>query len=327
MSNRWEDYETNGWDDMTDLIISMMCRQVDPMAPDLPSSWQRIDASEVHMLKGGRSNSVWQQVVDAADNLSTAGLRFRDKEGKRAHFFGVIDEVMVKGTTIYAKFKPGPLKELVLHHRKNYANARMKALAPFRGHARMLYKRLVRFDDTGYRTISYNELRLKLGIEEGQYDPFSKFKEKILERCKARFEKNPYCHFTFDYQVKGRGKNVRAITFLIRPRTFLDDSPAKPPTPEEIESVRNEIREVLHNPTPPDDLDGEEWIVWIKEHRPHEYRDRYNAENVIARSALFDSTEDEIHGLTERRMIRQYLDQVASAQKRHAPRVRAPYGG
>lgn len=315
MSNKWEDYETN-WDDMTDLIISMMCRQSDPMAANFTDKWARIDAAEVYHLKGGRSNAVWKQVVDAAENLLGAGMRFRDDKNRRAHFVAVIDEVMVQDTTIYARFKGGLMKELVLHHRKNYSNVRLKALATLRGQARALYKLLIRFSDTKYRTIDYKELCDKIGISYETYLPFSRFENKILKRCNDRFKKNPHCAFTITWTYKGRGSSISNITFALKPKAFLDDN-IEAPSDEEVNQVKAEIEKARNGAVAtPVEMHPEQWLAYIKDNRPDEYRNRYNSERVVAAACLFDSSETEIHAKTQARMMQSYAEETKRQRRR-----------
>jgi hypothetical protein len=305
-SNGWEDVETD-WDDTTDLIISMMAQRVDPMAEEV--QWCHVTASDIFHIKGGRDNGTWKRVEKVAENLSEAQVKMRDEASKSMVIKNVFEETVVKGgTSMYAKFSAG-MAPLVLHRRKNYTGARLRAISRLRGHNRRLYKMMIRFLDKGHRTFTYDDLRIRLKVAPDSYQAFGSFEQKVLKRAQSVIAKNPFSEFTFTWTKKkgARGK-VTHVIFHMTEKSFV----------EIVDGIQpNSVSRKLLSPMAPKTGEVLGFEAWCEKNQAIYLKKRYEALDVLNRQtdAFSREPEDMRYKSAEIRVMNWYFKDGPGASK------------
>ena len=77
-----------------------------------------------------------------------------------------------------------------------------------------MYEILKQYEKVGKRTISIEELKIMLGIDNNQYTQYRDFKRYVLDVCQKALEKNTDIKYTYE-TIKGAKGKVLSIIFNI----------------------------------------------------------------------------------------------------------------
>lgn len=264
----------NDFDKTTDLLITLLAQQVDPMAEDMPVC--TVNASEVFYATGGTNKATWSRVMESAEKLLDTKFEIIDPE--REEYLGVnlFEYVHARKSTIRARFTR-EMRPYILHRRKNYTPISVRAMGTFRSlWARRIYQMCRQFLDTGIFVVTVDRLRAELKLED-KYAVWADFRRRVLETAISEFEENEFCEFTAQMRLhKRRTGQVYKITFHIR----------KKETPQTVHTPQS-----VHTPqTVHEDLD-DRFELWVETNQ-EEFQERL-AEALDAVRAQLDLNGEE----------------------------------
>ena len=116
---------------------------------------------------------------------------------------------------VTASFNPKIMPYLLqLRESGNFTTAEIQQVLKLRSPQSLrIYWLLKEYADFGRRTISVEDLRFVLGIEESEYPRFSNFKARVLDKAQSEIAATD---IPFTYELEREGKTVARIKFLFQ---------------------------------------------------------------------------------------------------------------
>ena len=172
-----------------------------------------------------RGGSAYEQVDDMCKKLASFTLYIEDLEEstrrrRRKPSFTYIPLMSEARYTaeqggVLASFNPKIMPYLLqLRESGNFTTADLKEVLKLKSpHALRIYWLLKEYADFGRRTMTVEQLRFVLDVQEGEYPRFSNFKARILDKAQSELAETD---MPFTYELEREGKVVERIKFLFQ---------------------------------------------------------------------------------------------------------------
>ncbi|MBC6992494.1 replication initiation protein [Hymenobacter sp. BT491] len=172
-----------------------------------------------------RGGSAYEQVDEMCKGLASFTLYIEELEEKtrkrrRKPSFTYIPLMAEAGYRadlggVIASFNPKIMPYLLqLRESGNFTMADMQQVLKLKSPQSLrIYWLLKEYADFGRRTMSVEELRFVLGIDEQEYPRFSNFKARVLDKAQSEIADTD---IPFTYELEREGKTVARIKFLFQ---------------------------------------------------------------------------------------------------------------
>ena len=172
-----------------------------------------------------RGGSAYEQVDEMCKGLASFTLYIEELEEKtrkrrRRPSYTYIPLMAEAGYRadlggVVASFNPKIMPYLLqLRESGNFTTAEIQQVLKLKSPQSLrIYWLLKEYADFGKRTISVEDLRFVLGIEESEYPRFSNFKARILDKAQSEIAATD---IPFTYELEREGKTVARIKFLFQ---------------------------------------------------------------------------------------------------------------
>ena len=172
-----------------------------------------------------RGGSAYEQVDDMCKKLASFTLYIEDLEEetrrrRRKPSFTYIPLMSEARYTaeqggVLASFNPKIMPYLLqLRESGNFTTADLKEVLKLKSpHALRIYWLLKEYADFGRRTMTVEQLRFVLDVQEGEYPRFSNFKARILDKAQNELADTD---LPFTFELEREGKVVERIKFLFQ---------------------------------------------------------------------------------------------------------------
>jgi plasmid replication initiation protein len=128
------------------------------------------------------------------------------------------------------------VRDYILNYKDSFTRLNIGVLAELSPKSFRMYELLKQYEDTGFRTMTLDELRDIFDLT-GQYNLYGSIKQRIIDKAQKDLEK--YSDITFTYEEIKQGRAVYRLNFFIKPKhakTKLLTNPLnisdEPPAPE-----------------------------------------------------------------------------------------------
>jgi plasmid replication initiation protein len=128
------------------------------------------------------------------------------------------------------------VRDYILNYKDSFTRLNIGVLAELSPKSFRMYELLKQYEDTGFRTMTLDELRDIFDLT-GQYNLYGSIKQRIIDKAQKDLEK--YSDITFTYEEIKQGRAVYRLNFFIKPKhakTKLLSNPLnisdEPPAPE-----------------------------------------------------------------------------------------------
>lgn len=172
-----------------------------------------------------RGGSAYEQVDDMCKGLASFTLYIEELEEKtrkrrRKPSYTYIPLMAEAGYRadlggVVASFNPKIMPYLLqLRESGNFTTADLQQLLKLKSPQSLrIYWLLKEYAGFGKRTISVEDLRFVLGIEEHEYPRFSNFKARVLDKAQTEIAETD---IPFTYELEREGKTVARVKFLFQ---------------------------------------------------------------------------------------------------------------
>ncbi|SMC00634.1 initiator RepB protein [Hymenobacter roseosalivarius DSM 11622] len=172
-----------------------------------------------------RGGSAYEQVDEMCKGLASFTLYIEELEEKTRRrgrkpsytYIPLMAEAGYRADLggVTASFNPKIMPYLLqLRESGNFTTAEIQQVLKLKSPQSLrIYWLLKEYADFGRRTISVEELRFVLGIEENEYPRFSNFKARVLNKAQSEISGTD---IPFTYELEREGKTVARIKFLFR---------------------------------------------------------------------------------------------------------------
>ena len=172
-----------------------------------------------------RGGSAYEQVDDMCKKLASFTLYIEDlEEGTRRRrrkpsftYIPLMSEARYTAEHggVLASFNPKIMPYLLqLRESGNFTTADLKEVLKLKSpYALRIYWLLKEYADFGRRTMTVEQLRFVLDVQEGEYPRFSNFKARILDKAQSELAKTD---MPFKFELEREGKVVERIKFLFQ---------------------------------------------------------------------------------------------------------------
>ncbi|SNC77639.1 Initiator Replication protein [Hymenobacter gelipurpurascens] len=172
-----------------------------------------------------RGGSAYEQVDEMCKGLASFTLYIEELEEKtrkrrRKPSYTYIPLMAEAGYRadlggVIASFNPKIMPYLLqLRESGNFTTAEMQQVLKLKSPQSLrIYWLLKEYADFGRRTMSVEDLRFVLGIEEDEYPRFSNFKARVLDKAQSEIAATD---IPFTYELEREGKTVARIKFLFQ---------------------------------------------------------------------------------------------------------------
>lgn len=197
-------------------IIAVLAASIKPTDENFKSYSIRIIDFQTST---GSSSHNYEQLEDVILRLKEKNLKivYPDEHGRKTtlNISWISSSKHVEGSGyVELCFDPG-LKPFLLHLKERFTNYHLKNVIQLRSQFSIrIYELLKQYEKIGQRLFSVDDLRLTLGVEEGQYRQYSDFKKKIILVAQKELSEKTDISFTFEEIKIGHG--VGQVRFFIK---------------------------------------------------------------------------------------------------------------
>jgi plasmid replication initiation protein len=214
------------------LFVLIACIQPD----DTELGTYRFAVSELASLFGfEKNNRVYQRVRDTLKRLHNRGVTIKHANGnwEMYHWLSFIKYYDGEGS-FELKIGEG-LHPYLLELKSQYKAYQLGNLIQLKSkYSVRLYELLKQYEKIGKRYFELEELRLALGIEEGEYPKSKDFKNRVLEPAQKELPKKTDLKFT--YQRRMRARRIVGYDFKITTSKTAPTAVAKSRMPQKSDS-------------------------------------------------------------------------------------------
>lgn len=197
------------WTALQQRMVLMMIAQLDYDAEDFGN--QKIQIAELIEKANLKGNSHYERAVEAAEVLLDQKIHVQQENG-RWRGYNLLSYVEPGPGYVIARFNPD-MRPFLLQLRRRFTKYMLEHAMRFQSpYSTRIYELLKQFDDIGYRTISIEQLRTILALED-KYPRFYDFKRRVLEQAKKEINKDT--DVEFKYKVLRKGRSPIALRFTI----------------------------------------------------------------------------------------------------------------
>lgn len=199
------------WTAMQHRVVLMLIAQLDGGAEDFGE--QEVPVRELLDRADLAGNSSHERIKQAAEGLLKQTIEVPDPEGDGVEVFNVMSKIRVNGGRVTARFNPD-MRPLLLQLKRRYTRYVLENALRFQSpYSIRLYEMAMQYADLGHRTITVEDLRRVLVLED-KYPRFVDFRRRVLDQAVG--EIGEHTDHLVSYDVIRDGRTPHAVRFYIR---------------------------------------------------------------------------------------------------------------
>jgi plasmid replication initiation protein len=140
------------------------------------------------------------------------------------------------------------VRDMIVNYKDSFTRLNLNVLARLSPKSFRMYELLKQYEDTGFRTMTLDELRDIFDLT-GQYKLYGSIKQRIIDKAQKDLEK--YADITFTYNEIKQGRAVYRVNFSIKSKSprvkgLAQSAKSSSPTPSVINlNLLNELNDTL----------------------------------------------------------------------------------
>lgn len=214
---------------------------------------------------GSRQKDVYAQLRDAADTIFDRQLCFNTEEGyRRVRWVSAID-YEEGNSRVGLKFSADMLPYLA-QVKSSFTKYPLQDVRGLKSeYAIRIYTMLLQFRQTGWMTVSIDDLRIALELQ-GKYKSVSLFKMRVLDMAVDQINASEYTQLTVSYELIRVGRAFKEIRFTFKEKRkgTIDTATIElPPTIQPIQLSPKQATMFANKL-----LDSEVWLKFYHVARP-----------------------------------------------------------
>ncbi|GEK59446.1 hypothetical protein CHL76_11935 [Marinococcus halophilus] len=175
----------------------------------------RVKVKDIADILGIQTKNYYRKVQNIVLGLQQKGA-YIQKEKSELYVNWVASSEYFHGQGCVELEFSQKMKPYLLELKQRFTPFKLRNVLRLRSEYSMRMYELLKKDEFRHQ-VSYSipELRQLLNIEEGKYEPYANFKNRILKKAQEELEN--YTDLTFSYVEIKEGRKVAALTFAIQP--------------------------------------------------------------------------------------------------------------
>lgn len=211
-----------------------------------------ITAQSLTSILNISDSHIYEEIKEVAHKLTKKTLFIEDKSKKRWIEYPLFSVMRYEDGTLCAGFND-KIKPFLLKLRREFTKFQLKEFKPFKSkYSIRMYQLLKQYTLLRERTFDIKDLKLKLGIGEGELKQFVEFRRSVLNRAQRELENT---RMAFEYEPIKRGRRFVKIRFILKNcHEALNEN--------EMNYKYNQMEDVVERPSEPkEDSEPREWRV------------------------------------------------------------------
>ncbi|BBJ29048.1 replication initiation protein [Athalassotoga saccharophila] len=202
-------------------------------------------------------DGIYEVTKRVADGLMKRIIFIEDKGKKYWAKYSIFSKMEYKDGVLHVKFN-SEISPYLLKLRDNFTRFKLAEFKPFTSkYSIRIYELLKQYKKIGERTFDIEDLKLRLGIEQGELKKVIDFKRFVVNIAQRELENTP---LAFDYQMIKSGKKFTKIKFILKnkfkdtPEIDYNDIEKVLQSPDKIGDISEEDLEEIYALIPPDQM-------------------------------------------------------------------------